>query len=111
MQSRGQGSPGRAAIVGMLSFSGAQPLRRMLTRALTEYNAQRPGSYHSASLPRRTLSRASGYLAKWRGRRLEERHEAAAALVGELTYRVWRLYMSASAYSFATGRNELSRRC
>ncbi len=31
----------------------------------------------------------------------------AAALVGEPTYRVWRLYMSASAHGFATGRNEL----
>jgi cyclopropane-fatty-acyl-phospholipid synthase len=26
------------------------------------------------------------------------------ALVGEPTYRVWRLYMSASAYAFKTGR-------
>jgi len=31
-------------------------------------------------------------------RRLEEHHDEAAALVGEETYRVWRLYMSASAY-------------
>jgi cyclopropane-fatty-acyl-phospholipid synthase len=40
-------------------------------------------------------------------RRLEARHEAAVALVGEPTYRVWRLYMAASAYSFAVGRNSL----
>jgi cyclopropane-fatty-acyl-phospholipid synthase len=40
-------------------------------------------------------------------RRLEARHEEAVALVGEPTYRVWRLYMAASAYSFAVGRNSL----
>ena len=37
-------------------------------------------------------------------RRLEERHERAAELVSEFTYRVWRLYMSGSAYAFDTGR-------
>src|SRR5690242_5127769 len=37
-------------------------------------------------------------------RRLESRHHEAVALVGEPTYRVWRLYMSASAYGFRTGR-------
>jgi len=37
-------------------------------------------------------------------RRLEEHHDQDAALVGEETYRVWRLYMSASAYGFRTGR-------
>ena len=37
-------------------------------------------------------------------RRLEARREEAIALVGEPTYRVWRLYMSASAYGFRTGR-------
>jgi cyclopropane-fatty-acyl-phospholipid synthase len=37
-------------------------------------------------------------------RRLESRHDEAVALVGEPTYRVWRLYMSASAYGFRTGR-------
>jgi len=37
-------------------------------------------------------------------RRLESRHDDAVALVGEPTYRVWRLYMSASAYGFRTGR-------
>ena len=36
--------------------------------------------------------------------RLESRHDEAVALVGEPTYRVWRLYMSASAYAFRTGR-------
>jgi cyclopropane-fatty-acyl-phospholipid synthase len=37
-------------------------------------------------------------------RRLESRQQEAIALVGEPTYRVWRLYMSASAYGFRTGR-------
>jgi cyclopropane-fatty-acyl-phospholipid synthase len=37
-------------------------------------------------------------------RRLESRHRDAVALVGEPTYRVWRLYMSASAHGFAIGR-------
>lgn len=37
-------------------------------------------------------------------RRLEARHAAAACRVGEGTYRVWRLYMAASARAFATGR-------
>ena len=36
--------------------------------------------------------------------RLESRRDEAVALVGEPTYRVWRLYMSASAYGFRTGR-------
>lgn len=36
-------------------------------------------------------------------RRLESRHAAAAAMVGEETYRVWRLYMAASAHGFARG--------
>jgi cyclopropane-fatty-acyl-phospholipid synthase len=40
-------------------------------------------------------------------RRLEARHAEAVALVGEPTYRVWRLYMAASAYSFAAGKNSL----
>jgi cyclopropane-fatty-acyl-phospholipid synthase len=35
-------------------------------------------------------------------RRLEARHDEAAALVGERTYRVWRLYMAGSARAFAT---------
>ena len=37
-------------------------------------------------------------------RRLESHRAEAIALVGEPTYRVWRLYMSASAYGFRTGR-------
>jgi cyclopropane-fatty-acyl-phospholipid synthase len=36
--------------------------------------------------------------------RLETHHDEAVALVGEPTYRVWRLYMSASAYAFKAGR-------
>jgi cyclopropane-fatty-acyl-phospholipid synthase len=35
-------------------------------------------------------------------RRLEARHDEAAALVGERTYRVWRLYMAGSARAFTT---------
>lgn len=35
---------------------------------------------------------------------LESHHDEAVALVGEPTYRVWRLYMSASAYAFKAGR-------
>ncbi len=35
--------------------------------------------------------------------RLEEHHEEAARLVGEPTYRVWRMYMSGSAHGFASG--------
>ena len=37
-------------------------------------------------------------------RRLEASEPDAVALVGEPTYRVWRLYMAASAYGFRTGR-------
>lgn len=37
-------------------------------------------------------------------RRLEDRHEEAARLAGERTYRIWRLYMAACARAFATGR-------
>jgi cyclopropane-fatty-acyl-phospholipid synthase len=37
-------------------------------------------------------------------RRLEARRSEAAALVGWRTYRLWRLYMAASAHGFATGR-------
>jgi cyclopropane-fatty-acyl-phospholipid synthase len=36
--------------------------------------------------------------------RLEAHHDEAAALVGEKTYRVWRLYMAGCAHAFATGR-------
>jgi cyclopropane-fatty-acyl-phospholipid synthase len=37
-------------------------------------------------------------------RRLEARHEEAAQIAGEQAYRVWRLYMAASARAFAIGR-------
>jgi len=37
-------------------------------------------------------------------RRLESHHEEAARLVGEATYRVWRLYMAGYAHGFAAGR-------
>lgn len=36
--------------------------------------------------------------------RLERHHDEAVRIVGEETYRVWRLYMSASARGFATAR-------
>lgn len=36
--------------------------------------------------------------------RLENTREAAVALVGEQAYRVWRLYMAASAHAFASGQ-------
>jgi cyclopropane-fatty-acyl-phospholipid synthase len=39
--------------------------------------------------------------------RLEERHEAAAAAVDEVAYRIWRLYMAGSRYAFRTGRLNL----
>jgi len=38
-------------------------------------------------------------------RRLEDSHAAAQSIVGEVTYRVWRLYMSAAAHGFRVGRN------
>lgn len=37
-------------------------------------------------------------------RRLEAHYREAVDLVGETTYRVWRLFMSGSAYGFASGR-------
>lgn len=37
-------------------------------------------------------------------RRLEAQEEKARSLVGDVTYRVWRLYMAASAHGFDTGR-------
>lgn len=37
-------------------------------------------------------------------RRLEERHLQALEFVSEPVYRVWRLFMSASAYGFSTGK-------
>jgi cyclopropane-fatty-acyl-phospholipid synthase len=36
--------------------------------------------------------------------RLERAHDEASALVGEHTYRVWRLYMATSALGFQSGR-------
>ena len=36
-------------------------------------------------------------------RRLEAAHQEALEFVAEPTYRVWRLFMSASAYGFSTG--------
>lgn len=36
-------------------------------------------------------------------RRLEEHHTEAVSMVGETTYRVWRLYMSGSASGFSNG--------
>jgi cyclopropane-fatty-acyl-phospholipid synthase len=42
----------------------------------------------------------------WRAR-LERRHPEAAHLVGEVTYRIWRVAMAAAAYLFRTGRLSL----
>ncbi|HET7598956.1 MAG TPA: cyclopropane-fatty-acyl-phospholipid synthase family protein [Gemmatimonadales bacterium] len=42
-------------------------------------------------------------LRAWR-RRLEERRAEACAMVGEPTYRAWRLYLASSARQFAVGR-------
>jgi cyclopropane-fatty-acyl-phospholipid synthase len=42
-------------------------------------------------------------LRKW-VRKLEAERAAAVASVGEEIYRIWRLYMAASAYGFASGR-------
>ena len=42
-------------------------------------------------------------------RRLEARSHEARDLVGDATYRVWRLYMAASAHAFATGRIGLAQ--
>jgi cyclopropane-fatty-acyl-phospholipid synthase len=36
--------------------------------------------------------------------RLENHHKEALQYVNEPTYRVWRLFMSGSAYGFATGK-------
>ncbi len=41
--------------------------------------------------------------------RLERAHDVAVALVGEQTYRIWRLYMAASAFGFASGRLSLAQ--
>lgn len=40
-------------------------------------------------------------------RRLERKADRARSIVGETTYRVWRLYMSGSAHAFTTGRLNL----
>jgi cyclopropane-fatty-acyl-phospholipid synthase len=40
-------------------------------------------------------------------RRLEARHEEALRYVDEPTYRVWRLFLSASAYGFTVGGNNV----
>jgi len=40
-------------------------------------------------------------------RRLESETETARSIVGDSTYRVWRLYMSGSAHAFKTGRLNL----
>jgi cyclopropane-fatty-acyl-phospholipid synthase len=40
-------------------------------------------------------------------RRLEVRHAEAVALVGEPTYRVWRLFMAAAAHGFATNKGAI----
>lgn len=37
-------------------------------------------------------------------RRLQARKEEAVRIAGEEVYRIWRLFMSGSAYGFATGR-------
>lgn len=42
-------------------------------------------------------------------RRLEAAREAAERLVGSQSYRVWRLYMAASAYAFASGKVTLAQ--
>ena len=42
-------------------------------------------------------------LREW-AHRLEARKAEATALVGALTFRIWRLYLAISAHSFATGR-------
>jgi cyclopropane-fatty-acyl-phospholipid synthase len=44
---------------------------------------------------------------RWWVERLERAPDAAVALVGERTYRVWRLYMAASRLGFLSGRMTL----
>jgi cyclopropane-fatty-acyl-phospholipid synthase len=41
------------------------------------------------------------------GRRLEEHHQEAVRVVGEVTYRVWRAYMAMAAHLFRRGRLSL----
>ena len=45
-------------------------------------------------------------LAAWR-RRLEQRRAEAVHIVGEVTYRVWRVYLAMAAYLFEQGRLSL----
>jgi cyclopropane-fatty-acyl-phospholipid synthase len=40
-------------------------------------------------------------------RRLEEHADEVRRLTSDVTYRIWRLYMSASAYLFQSGRNNI----
>jgi cyclopropane-fatty-acyl-phospholipid synthase len=42
-------------------------------------------------------------------RRLESARDAAEKLVGAQAYRVWRLYMAASAHAFASGKLSLAQ--
>jgi cyclopropane-fatty-acyl-phospholipid synthase len=41
------------------------------------------------------------------GQRLERHHQEALRAVGEVTYRVWRVYMAMAAYLFRQGRLSL----
>lgn len=45
-------------------------------------------------------------LARWR-KRLEARAEEAKRIVGEVTYRGWRLYLAGAAHTFAEGKNNV----
>jgi cyclopropane-fatty-acyl-phospholipid synthase len=40
-------------------------------------------------------------------RRLEEHSDEARKMASDVTYRIWRLYMSASVHAFQTGRNNI----
>ena len=40
-------------------------------------------------------------------RRLEEHADGARKQTSDITYRVWRIYMSASIHAFETGRNNI----
>ena len=42
-------------------------------------------------------------------RRLERSRDAAESLVGKQAYRIWRLYMAASAYAFSSGKISLAQ--
>lgn len=45
-------------------------------------------------------------LNRW-AKRLEEHAEQARRVVGETTYRIWRLYLSGAAHTFAVGKNNV----